>query len=439
MRHYIKNNIWDFFLCTVMITGVSVNVLQGFYLPAHLQTNVSAAVLCASLICLVLFACAYNNKTIVIGSILILLGIALVIVNVQTNGLIRAYDGDAESNSAVFYILTGFFSLLVFLLSRTRKGAVMLSVLGILCICAVVFMEYAHFFSAYLSFIGASLCMCFYRNYRYHALHSHTITVAFGRFAAISAIAAATILGFSVFVSVALIQPLNLSTLELKPIARYLSLAISEQSEASSRLVLPDDDIRSSITDDTTKTSNNPGSEDSEQTEYQDVAPIDQDKDTSTLNFSNWENFLYAIRYTRRERPPILFVILPFILFAFAIFAKLSQRKYWLKRTLKKDKKQQVIAFYLYYLKKLEILSYKRQPSDTPSVFAEKIHDRIKTFTVGNADILSLTSVFNKVNYGGLAVSDSEYGLFLAFHKSFYRNCREKLGIIRYGMKFFAL
>jgi len=439
MRNYIKNNIWDFFLCTVMITSVSLNVLQGFYLPAHLQANASAAVLCASLLCLVLFACAYNNKTMVIGSILIILGIAFVIVNVQANGLISVYEEGAEANSAIFYILLVSFSLLVFLLSRTRKGAVVLSVLGTLCICAVVFMEYTHFFPAYLSFIGASLCMCFYRNYRYHALNSHTITVAFGRFAAVSAVVAAIILGISVLVSVALLQPLNLSTLTLKPIARYLSLDISEQSESSSRIVVPDDDKRSRLTDDTTKTSKNPGPEDSEQTEYQDVAPVNQDRDTSTLNFSNRENFLYAIRYMRRDRPLFLLATLPFILLMLAVFAKLGLRKYWLNRTLQKDRKQQVIDFYLYYLKKLEILSYRRQPSDTPSAFAEKIHDRIKSFNVGNADIVSLTNVFNKVNYGGLAVSDTEYGLFLAFYKNFYRNCREKLGILRYGMKFFAL
>ncbi|MCL2677931.1 MAG: hypothetical protein FWE85_02635 [Clostridiales bacterium] len=439
MLKYIKNNVWDYSLCILMISGLGINFFQIFFLPAHLQANVWAAALAASLLCLIFFACAYSNRSIVFSLIVFVIAVALGVMYVQATGFLAGMGENAEANAPAFGLILAFLSLLVFLLSRTRAGAVILAVLGSIAICAVVFLEYEHYFWGYLVFIGASLCMCYYRNYRHNIIHTNTVKVSFSRFASISSAAVGLVLILSIVVSVTLIQPLNLPTLELKLITRHLSLEVLEQSASSSKVIMPDVEQKSSETDNTTTTSKNPGEEDMEKTEYQEVAPTLQDKDTFTLNHSNMENFLYAIRYVLSEIPPFFLIAVPFLIILLAVFTKKGLRRRWYYKTLLKDKKQQVIDFYLYYLKKFEVLSYRRPLADTPIEFAGKLKDKLRVFSVDDADITSLTNVFIKANYGRLDVSDEEYSLFLKFHKAFYKNCKAKLGTVKYLRKFFAL
>jgi hypothetical protein len=438
MPKYIKHSICDFFLCVASITGICLNVSQCFYLPERLQMNAGATILCAAVLCGVLFACAYSSKTIALSSAAFSFLVLFSIFFIQRLGLLNISVEDTEANGAIFFLLVGFVSLLVFLLTRSRAGSVSLTVVGAVCICAVVFMEYAHSFLAFLFFACASISMFFFRNYRHNALHTNTKKVAFGRFALTSTAAAALVLALSVFVSAAVVQPLGLPTLELKLFTRYLAFEASEQNAVSSKVVLPDDDKKSSNPDDTTRTTRNPGDGDTDQVEYQDVAPTMQEKDTSTLNFSNMENFFYAIRYALRDKQPFFLILAPIVLASSSVFAKLGLRRKWYAKTMQKEKAQQVIDFYHYYLKKLELLSYRRQPSDTPIEFAEKTHEKIRLFAAGDADIISLTNVFVKAFYGGLDVCDTEHGLFVAFYQNFHQNCRKKIGTLRYCLKFFA-
>jgi len=434
---YLKNSIWDLLLCLIMITGICINVFQGFYLPDYLQANVAALVALAACLCVVLFIAAYNKKTIVLAIVLAV--IAFVFAVIYWQNTVLNLEGGIEQTGLIFFVIVVLLSLATFISSRTKTGALLLAVLGSIIICTIVFMEYEHFLWGYFIFIIAAVTMLFYRSYRHNVLHTDTRKVALSGFTGIAAALVVLVLSLSVFVSAVIIEPLALPTRELKLFTHYLSFEILELSGTSSKVILPDDEKKSQNTDDGIKTSKTPGEEDLDKTEYREVRPTAQNKDTSTLNHSNLENFLYAIRYTLREIPPVLLILLLPCLIIAAVLTKIILRKRWYHCTLAKGRKQQVKEFYLYYLRKFEVLSYRRPRSATPQEWAEKISDKLRGFADGDADIINLTKVFVKVNYGDLEVSDEEYGLFLRFHKKFYKGCRDKLGMMKYCRKFFAL
>jgi len=436
---YLKNNAWEYVLCVIMTACLALNVLQGFYLPENLQTNIFAIAAFSALCCFLLFCCGYNKKTIILGILAVLALIVFSIVSVQSVDLSALEGQELEESIPYFYIMTFVCSAFVYLLSRRKAGSIILAVFGAVIICIVVFMEFQAFWVSYVLYMLAAVAMCFYRNYRINAVNYTTVKPAFGAYTGIAAALSAGILALSVLISVLIIQPLNLPVSEFKPFTRYLTFEILEISATSSNIVLPDPNNISNNTNDNIKTSHNESDPDQDNIEYQEVIPPLDNLDTYMLNYDNLENFLFAIRYTLSGIPAIVWLLLIPLIIGLIIGGKVLQRKLWFKRVQKNDRSAQICILYRFFLSRFAKLNYKRPDSDTPMEYARRVGDKLRGFRVKDADLTSISQTFVKVGYGELNVTDEEYAQYVAFYNNFYKAAKDKLGFWGYARKFLFL
>lgn len=435
---YLKNSAGEYLLCLLMAACLSFNVLQGFYLPADLQTNFLAVMLFAAACCLVLYCCGYNKKTIIFSIIGFVLLAVLMVLRLQASDILSLQGQELEEALPYFYLVTFGCSLVVYLLSRRKAGCIFLAAFGAVVICAVIFMEFEGFWWAYLIYIFAAVCMCYYRNYRVNAVKCSTVKPAFAIFSAITAIVSAAVLLLSVGISVLFIQPLNLAVRDFKPFVRYLSFEVLEISAISTNIVLPDPNKKSYNTNDNVKTTHKE-SEENDTVEYIEVMPTLDNLNTYTINYSNRNNFLYAIRYTLAGIPPILWILLLPVLIAAIFGGKLLSRRLWFKKLQKLSREEQVRRLYLFFLSRFAKMNYKREVFDTPIEYANRVGDKLRDFNTEGASLHGISEIFVRVGYGELSVSDEDYRKYLSFYGNFYKAAKDKMGFWKYTRKFFVL
>lgn len=442
---YLRYSAWDYVLCILMTTGLTINVFQAFYLPAGLTTNTVWLLVVTSLVFLVLFLCSYNKRTIAVSIIAFITVAALALFYIKRNQIFATLTTDPEANNHVYYIILVFFAFLVFLLSRTRIGTILLFVSGVYILAAVVFLGYEHFLWGFLLFLWASATMLAYKIYQYNVLHTMTVKSSFAAFFAISGLLTAFVVGMGFNIYVMWIEPLDLPTRELKLITRLQSLEVLEKTGVASKRILIDPEQSTRHIDDTKRTSQNQDENLKDKDESQTHAENPQlnqtlpDYQIDHIDPGDNQESLYAIKYARRLLTHhYLMIAVPLAIVA-SILGKLLLRRRWYRKTLQKSMKNQIIDFYHYYLQKFRWLGLEKRKSDTPLEYVYRSAHRLKYFTQGKTDMKRLTDIYIKANYGDIEVSDVEYELYISFHKEFYKNCKAYLGSFRYALSFFVL
>ncbi len=441
LLEYLRYSAWDYVLCALMTTGLTINVFQAFYLPAALAGNGIWLLVMTLSVFLILFLCSYNKKTIAISIIAFVAVVILVLFYIKGNQIFATLSTDPEANGHVYYTILIFFALLVYLLSRTRTGAVLLFVLGAYILAAVVFLGYEHFFWGFLLFIWASATMPTCKIYQYNVLHTITVKTSFAAFFAIAGLLTALVVGMGFNIYVTQIEPLDLPTRELKLITRLQSLEVLEKTGVSSKRILIDPEQSTRHTDDTKRTSQNQDQADKPETHIESSQPEQTlpDYRIDPMDPGDDQKSFYAIRYIRRLLTYHYLMIAAPLAIAIAILGKLLMRRHWYRKTLQQSKKNQVINFYHFYLQKFRWLGLEKRESDTPSEYVCRSARRLNHFTQGAVNMERLTDIYIKANYGDIDVNDAEYELYISFYREFYKNCKVYLGSFRYALSFFVL
>ena len=440
---YLKYSTWDYVLCILMTTSLTINVFQAFYLPADLAVNGMWLFVVMLPIFLILFLCSYNKRTIAVSIVAFIAVVTLALFYIKRNQIFATLPTDPEANSHVYYTIVVFFAILVFLLSRTRTGAVLLFILGSNILAAVVFLGYEHFLWGFLLFLWASATMLVCKTYQHNVLHTITIKTSFAAFFAIAGLLTALTVGIGLGIYAVAIEPLDLPTRELKLITRLQSLEVLEKTGVSSKRILIDPEQSTQRTDDTKSTSQKQGEDPTDRLQTHDenlqLDRMSSDHQIDRIDPQNNQQSFYAIKYAQRFLTNYYSIIAIPLVIAAMVLSKLLMRRYWYQKTLQKNKKNQVIDFYHFYLQKFKWLGLEKRKSDTPLEYVSRSARRLKYFTQGKADIKSLTEIYIKANYGDIEVSDTEYELYLSFHQGFYKNCKAYLGPFRYALNFFVL
>jgi hypothetical protein len=439
---YLKYSIWDYVLCILMTVGLTINVFQAFYLPAGLAANIIWLFVLVSSIFLILFLCGYSKRTIAISIVVFIILTIFTLIYIKKSEIFAIISTDPEANSHMYYAIVAIFAFPVFLLSRSRIGTALLFILGTYVLTVVVFLGYEHFLWGFLLFLWASATMWAYKTYQHNAFHTMTAKTSFASFFAIAGLLMALTLGLGFAIYIAQIEPLDLPTRELKLITRLQSLEILEKTGVSSKRILIDPDQSTRLTDDTKRTSQQEEKEAEDlQTDVESPQPdqILPDIQIDRIDPEDNRRELYAVRYTQRF-PGFyyLIILIPLIIVAI-IWSKFCLRRHWYRKNLQKSRKNQIIDFYHYYMKKFKWLGLEKRESDTPLEYVNRSGQRLKRFTQGGVDMEHLTDIYIKTNYGDMEVSDGEYESYISFHQGFYRNCRTYLGSFRYALRFFVL
>lgn len=106
---------------------------------------------------------------------------------------------------------------------------------------------------------------------------------------------------------------------------------------------------------------------------------------------------------------------------------------------MEKERRDQIIEFYEFYIKRFQKMKVLKAPEETPYEFAERSAPYLREFHVENTSFADLTDIFVKARYSEEDVEEDDYQRYLMFYQAFYKNCREHLGTFKYILKFFTL
>lgn len=432
LRNYIRDSFWEYVLCVLASAAVDYSFMHSVYIPDDLYGRFLPVLGLCAVWQVLLFIAAYNRRNVIIAlSVCVAAGVLY--------GFgIASGQIEPEGTIALYYLMTFLFSGAVFLLTRTRPGAVVAAVLGTLVIAACQFLQYGEFGTALLIYLFASACLVIGRRYRVYALETHSGRPAVRQAAGASAVFCAVAIALSLLVFFAVVRPLDPPTRELKLLTRIESLEISHQLGISSHIYLQDPDKTTTQTNDDETLTNNPGTDEQQQNQP-DTAPQDSSQPSPDVfdDGAVGQDAATAVRYTARDWRWLYALITVAAAVTAAILGKKWLRRRKLRRMMSGGRTEQVVRMYNYLLRMLKFSGMPKQDGETVHEFNRKIHRRADAlFRQKNAMSL-MSGAFNAAVYGGREPSDAAYDMFVQCCTDFPVYFRRKFGRRRYLKYYF--
>ena len=447
MARYIKYCIPDYILCLLMAVGISVNVYQGFYLPAALSVDfIRAAVVTAALL-VFLFWAAYSNKTVIWGIIIGVVLAAAAIVFLYFAGIPLTETADEEANGALWYMLTLAVALGVFLLARTPAGTLVLMAVGTIIEGLIKVMRYDFYLWAMIVFVAACLVTYVYKRYRKNIFRSDSRKVAFFPMIGYSLAMVAISVGLATGIWFGILANYELPYLDIRLITQIMSIEVLEKMGISQKLEILDHDLYSSLINDEDIVYSNQIGE--EETTIPDEEERAENEDTSgddsseTQQVENENLFYRTINYLKHSLfdtvwGKILVIVLILLVVGAVVTLIAMRRRIWWRKMLKIPPRERAEYLYNWSLKRFTRLGIPGRGNRTPNEYADYISDRTGFLTNEGADWQGVTDIMVKVCYAN-EIPDAENEITLEkFFTKFHKNCKKRLGW-RYLYKYFRL
>ncbi len=434
MSTYIRNHVWDYLICLIMSAALAFNVFAGYEIkdPKALSILSVGAVCAVSMI--LLFAAGYNRITTLAG-----IGTAVVVIVISVI-MVRTYyskgEGRIDDNPALFWLVTIGVSVVCYLLSRWRIGIAVLLTAGSIMSAAFGFLKYPVSGPAFIVFLSAVILVFLYRVYNISLLASYTGSVRFTRYTMQSAAFVLVIVLAAGAVYAGIIRPLNPPTHPLKLITKLESLEILQQVGVSSRTEVPDPDQTTENENENKETTNqkeNQNEDQSPQEEKDDnlQGEIKQQTDTEKAQAVNYRRdrtwFYVTIAFLIA-----LAAVLPFVLRYFL-------RRRWERKVKEAGPTEGSVMVYSYLLKKLRYAGFTKPPGITLFRYMKGQRKAMKTFAVGSTDLFALTRLYQQVLYGCRELEEADFARFWKVYSAFRGNMKNKLGKVRYLLRFFFI
>lgn len=440
MKHYIKLRIWDFFLCILCQIGLIFNIFAGFILDDAVCNSVILVILLFAVLDAVFLIFAYNKKLMIAG---IILGIAVMTVYVFIAASSGIYDDEAANSLGISLFLIFVVGLLVFLLSRSRAGIVVLFVLGNFVIAGSYFLQYDVKLWTFLLFEVAVLLFFLYRNYCITLMNVHAGKVKIPAYLIQSLIICliAFVLGCGVYKLI--IKPLNPPARDLKLITVLEDMEVLKVIGVSSIREMLDPDKLSEEELKRIVYSDQLDEENEEQeiekpTEEETTGSDPADEQNSEQNGSGELESQFVYNLFHKYGWVVILVIIALIISA-AFVIRNMRRKKWQTAVDALSRENQVVNYYQYFLSSLSKLGYKKPDQFTLYEYSEAISYEMEAFQSGEVTFDKLTKVYVGTYYGAHEVTVEEAGWFKEFYKGFLGNTRKEAGFLRYCIKFFTL
>ncbi len=436
-QRYLKNNLWDTILCTIISAILVQAACKGFYIPEELAANIAAIFLTALLFQIVFLLCSYSRRSIAISIIIFCMAVVFMVF------VLRRNPDNAEE---LQYALIAFvISALVFLLSRSKTGVGALFLFGSIELAGAAFLQYSQNIAAFLIFLWAAVALFFYRVYCSQLLKLDSVRPALTSFFLTAAIISVLIISIGAGVHHFAIRPLEPPTRELKLTTRLMSLEVIQKIGVSAEIYLIDNERVSDKREESDRISSLKGDKEDDS-----VAPDSPDEDISAgqqeggmaariFGGGRDAESAFAISYQQKNYFIIYGAIGIVLIIICAICLKRLSRKMWYRKMLKKDRKQQINELYHFFLQKLQYIGFPSADTSTPKEYANRIKAQFIRFSGKDCDFGIISDAFSRSFYGDLQPEENEYQLYLRLYNEFYKNCRKQLGNVQYAFKFFTL
>ncbi len=442
---FAKSALPDFVWAIVVAVALSSAVSYGFESAPELCDNYPVIAALCTVVMLPMVFGSYSRRTLVPGIVLTAVAASAVIaLGVQhTPAQVPLFaDGwvnDVADNYVVFAVVVVVVSMLVYLLSRRKAGLVVLLVLAVVC-CAFVqflFREWAvqagglAVSLAALLGIGALFVL---QGYRAGIMGSNRVKkTSFFAAALFSVVVAAVSVGIGCGLYYVVVQPLNLSTMTLKPFQETFAQPTIEYMGVSGYTLIDSDKDTNSTNDQQLNTNQNQEHKDNKNgTVGEAYASIN--KALENLDPDNWNAAFDPVMF-KKMAFAVLWVVLAIVVVLFVLVVlRRSCRKRRLAKIAGLVPAQQVDWLYRWFIERFDRLKIPHVESLTPLEFALGSRRVLQSFDDAEHDVdfVRVTDIYQRACFGAEPLSRAEYDEVIGYYWAFFGNACRYSGKLRW-------
>lgn len=454
MMQYLKSRLPDWLLCTLMSAALSSAVCSGFEMSSPGKDSIAALLAAAAVVSLVMTVLAYRRVLTGIG---IAAGAVIAVASVTYLKTVHPLADEAAHAGFIFALVCIIAGILVFLLSRSRFGIIVLFLVGNLIGAGAHFLQFENPLWSFLLFTAAVLIMFFYRVYIISLMNADMGRVRTGKYMTqtVAVCLAAALLASGIFAGI--VRPLDPPTHDLKLIRILKQMDMLEVLGIYNVKTVLNPFRDSSKTPDQSDFSDRKGDDESDALDGQDE-DSEKDQEDNALTDSSLQIKADAIKYAFTEYhlgwiiPIVIILIL-----AVAVAAVMSRRKRWRKAVQELSNEELVLNYYAYFLRCMAIAGLKKPSQQTLREFAESASHELEVFegrSAGGGDAAAgaevhsgagavtfgqLSDIYERVLYGGMNVSDEERGMFERFYDGLAVGLKKRMGALKYLLNYIRL
>ncbi|MGM9606061.1 MAG: DUF4129 domain-containing protein [Oscillospiraceae bacterium] len=435
MGQYLKNSIADFVLCTCITLALVPAVCSGFVLTDALSGSVIAVLLLSAVLTFLLVLLSRSRKATWLGiaAAFVLAVVGLVYINVY-----RPFTDETANSAFIFVLVQVITAVLVWLLTRSRPGTVVLFLIGTILCAGAHFLQFPIPAWCLFLFLLAVSASFLYRVYTVSLQKADIISGSQKTYLRQTAIVAMIVMLLAGGVFFGVVRPLNPPTLELKLITVLKSMQQLDRLGVSSTEIVLDPNLESAEEPEDEEKGNEENEEESDSP--QGVNDIPQTSLTESIRenvTSAVQQTWAAVRYDQHNFQWLWLLLLIPAAIAAAYLWRFEHRKRWRKRVQALPRECAVVNYYRYFLKRLSRLGLKRSENATLREYAALNEVQLQPFEGEDCRFADLTATYESVLYGRHRVTDREYAAYEAFFDGFYPGLKKELGPVRYWLKAF--
>ena len=327
----------------------------------------------------------------------------------------------------LFGVLVTSVMLIVFLLSRSTGGIIVLFVSGMATFFVLVLLGYTHYLSCFIGFLVSSSTLFFMKK------QPSLQQAALGGSLSVIAL----VVGCVCFVT--LIKPLNPPSYEMALISVMKDMELSKKLGIYSSLHVYDETLK--IEHEVAQTWQTEGEV------VQDLSSIAPQLDTEMQNQlpeelvdqPESEHKAMAISYNRTRLIWLEILLGSLLVVGVMLGGKKIQRVWWLHRLSSKQEDEQVSALYHYYLKGFKRMGYGKKEEQTVYEYMLQMERQLRGFALETGDFNRITDIYVKSHYGNIPIGREEYQFCYLFFKQFRKMCKVQFGATKYYLNYFVL
>lgn len=435
MGQYLKKSIADLILCTCMTLALVEAVCSGFVLTDALSGSVAAVLLLSAVLTFVLVLLSHSRKATWLG---IAAAVLLAVSGLAYINICDPFADEAANSAFIFALVQVITAVLVWLLARTRPGAVALFLIGTILCAGAHFLQFPLPVWCLFLFLLAVSASFLYRVYTVSVQKADIVSGSGKVYFRQTAVVAVAVLLLAGGVFFGVVRPLDPPTQDLKLITVLKSMRQLETLGVSSTRIVLDPDMESIEEPEDEETGKEENEEESESPAGESDIPQQSLTETVRENItSTVQQTWMAVRYDSHDFQWLWLLLLIPAAVAAAYFWRFERRKRWRKRVQALSRENAVVNYYRFFLKRLGRLGLKRSANTTLREYAEINAVQLQPFEGERCRFADLTNTYESVLYGCHRVTDQEYAAYEAFFDGFYPGLKKELGPVRYWFKAF--
>lgn len=432
-RRYIKNSFWFCLLSCLISWSLCHMCFLGFYVNPVQQNNEGLLISVVAALTVALWLISYSNRTKLFGIIALVAAAVIAVAAVYASGNIALAVKDSEENPYMYFVICFVVIIGVWLLAATKRGMIVLLVLGIFVSALVAFLYKNNSILWLGGFLIGCIVLYALRYYYGSVLSSQTVKTSFLSAFVVAVIWAVVVMAAGSAVYAGVIKSIDPPARELKLYDKEKVMTAVGWMGLSSTVTVMDPSLTSDEAekDQQDQPDDNDGDKDKaqEQTQNTGIDEWDELKNDDDANIVTYD--------LEEEKLPVIIILI--VVIAAVIALRILSRRWWLAAVMKKPKEERIAKLYHFWLKKYRQIKLGKNKEETPYEYALREKEHLASFATERADMMKLTEVFVETNYGTREASEEEWQMYLEFQKKFYRMIFKYLGPFRYIVRFFVL